>query len=196
MNSKFIYPAFFLIGAQILFSGCCKQRVYADYIYAIFVNNSDGETELENQSTIKQEDFRISCKIETETRLEASNAMPSDKEVNTASFMFGCRSEVYYGNGNWITNVEIYCNKEIWGIKPGNIINVDDNIMAYYKIDEDSISQLYTINEWKDMMPNYYDSYFVFQKEINSDEYLKFYFKFNLNNRTEIECRTKEVKLN
>lgn len=209
MNSKLIYLVVLLVSVQILLYACCKTFIHTDFITMMYVKNSDGEYDLHDKAEINQEDFRINCR----TFLKTESEMASVSFLVNDAYAHKCPYDEFRGIKNHIVTVNVYCNKEIWGIKPGNPINVDDNIMVYYKMHEDSSSQILSIDDWKRHFRNYgyrvhrsneevdYDSrplnsYFVIQKEITSNEYLKFYFNFELYDKTKINAGTKEVKIN
>jgi hypothetical protein len=202
MNKKLPYLFIILIVAQLLFYACCKYMIHEEYIRTMVVKNSDGENDLKDKSIIKQEDFRINCI----TFLELKSAWASTSFLINDAVATSCPPDEYKGIMNPVQEITIYCNKEIWGIHPLNSINVEDNIMVYYKVEEDSFSHEMPIKNWIQKFRNhsnpYYpygralDSYFVFKKKIESEEFLKFHFRIKLRDKSVINSWTNEVKIN
>ncbi len=195
-----IKKTFIILGAigliQLIIIACCPDpKTYYNRITNLEIANCNLRTELEDSSTISQNDLRIRLIIHVETFAQTFN--PSFL-INSA-YATSCEDN-FVGLKSDIVDFKITCNKDVLGIQAGQPI--DYNKINVYKIGftDDSKNQRKTITEWLDTINNggyllAFEWYFEFKEPINKDDYLKFEILIKQEDGSEFKIETNSIKI-
>jgi hypothetical protein len=181
---------------QLIIIACCPDpKTYYNRITDIEFANCRLATDLADNMTVSQNDFRLRLIIKEETFAHIFN--PSFL-INSA-YATSCEDN-FVGLKSDIVDFKITCNKNIFGIQAGEPI--DYNKINVYKIGftVDSKNQRKTITEWLDILNNggyllAFEWYFEFKEPINSNDFLKFDISIKQENGTEFKVATNSIKI-
>ena len=159
--------------------------------------------ELPENSTVSIDSVRINCEISGKEYIEKSN-IAYNAFISSAYATTTCHDylDVYNGLVNKIKNIEIICDKDIWGIK--KVFPLDttmygvENTAFLWKQSMDSLIHTYNFHgiAIDKYGKGYADSRFYINFKRNTgNDFVKFSLRINFVNGETIQSETKSIKL-
>lgn len=201
-----IIGVIYLIIVLTLFITCtpCVPFTYTYDITGISTVFKDNQfVELPDKSTKNIDSVRINCELSGKEYVEKSNTA-YNAFISTAYATTTCHDnlDVYNGLVNKIKDVEIICDKDIWGIKKGFPLDTTmygiENTAFLWKQSMDSLIHTYNYRGIAiDKYGNGYgDSRFYIRFKRNTgNDFVKFSLKINFVNGETIQSETKFIRL-
>ena len=189
-----------------LFITCtpCVPFTYTYDITGISTVFKDNQfVELPDNSTKNIDSVRINCELSGKEYVEKSNTA-YNAFISTAYATTTCHDylDVYNGLVNKIKDVEIICDKDIWGIKKGFPLDTTmygvENKAFLWKQSMDSLS--HTDNYRGIALDKYGKGYgdsrfYINFKRNTGNDFVKFSLKINFVNGETIQSETKPIRL-
>lgn len=181
---------------DMLVVACCPG---SGYVYSTILNlnltNADLHAPLPDQSDVQDENFRIQLKMEMDV---ITYSAPT---LTNRMFALSCPEPSIVGLKNKLSKVQVSCDKKIFDIEPGHMLN--DKVMMYMAtLEEDASNLRRSIDSWIGLhnsgeYGSYQpDWYLEFQEEIESDEFLTFSLFLEFEDNTFLEASTESVRVN
>jgi len=189
-----------------LFITCtpCVPFTYTYDITGISTVFKDNQfVELPDNSTKNIDSVRINCELSGKEYVEKSNTA-YNAFISTAYATTTCHDylDVYNGLVNKIKDVEIICDKDIWGIKKGFPLDTTmygvENTAFLWKQSMDSLIHTYNYRgiALDKYGKGYGDSRFYINFKRNTgNDFVKFSLKINFVNGETIQSETKSIRL-
>ena len=189
-----------------LFITCtpCVPFTYTYDITGISTVFKDNQfVELPDNSTKNIDSVRINCELSGKVYVEKSNTA-YNAFISTAYATTTCHDylDVYNGLVNKIKDVEIICDKDIWGIKKGFPLDTTmygvENTAFLWKQSMDSLIHTYNYRgiALDKYGKGYGDSRFYINFKRNTgNDFVKFSLKINFVNGETIQSETKPIRL-
>ena len=189
-----------------LFITCtpCVPFTYTYDITGISTVFKDNQfVELPDNSTKNIDSVRINCELSGKVYVEKSSTV-YNAIISTAYATTTCHDylDVYNGLVNKIKDVEIICDKDIWGIKKGFPLDTTmygvENTAFLWKQSMDSLIHTYNYRgiALDKYGKGYGDSRFYINFKRNTgNDFVKFSLKINFVNGETIQSETKPIRL-
>ena len=154
-------------------------------------------------STVSIDSVRVNCEISGKEYIEKSNTA-YNAFISSAYATTTCHDylDVYNGLVNKIKNIEIICDKDIWGIKKGFPLDTTmygvESTAFLWKQSMDSLIHTYNYSgiAIDKFGKGYGDSRFYINFKRNTgNDFVKFSLRINFVNGETIQSETKSIKL-
>ena len=194
MMKKRLLLSFLLFTLLLIVVSCCKKN-YDDIYFnadAIEVNNTYNFRDISDGVTINQESYHIKFIFS-----EAIKETIEDIKAVSKSLDYCEDNDIALKKD--ITNLVISCDKAIWNTSAGTPL--DQNFIRFFEhtSSNDSENLRLTVADWLQLINNEnqfldFEWYLEFNQFIDSNEFLKFQFLFELADGSEYITETESVK--
>jgi hypothetical protein len=159
--------------------------------------------ELPDSLTISIDSVRINCELSGKEYVEKSNTV-YHAFISSAYATTSCHDylDVYNGLVNKIKNVELICDKDIWGIKKGFPLDTTmygvERIAFFTKQSMDSLIQFYNFKSIaldKYGRGHAHSRFYINIKRNTGNDFTKFTLRINFVNGESVQGETKYVRL-